>query len=469
MIGNNVVLQDKTKELGLPEVSVIDYSQDKFTIINDPEAEQCPHCGHRNQIRNNGEKNRNLLDVIARTDIDGKLDGRIVKLDYRPVRFLCLIPHCNKSFSKPVTFVEPNKRHTCRLEIYIFRRCLEEKIDNIEASLHGELSNTAITTIFRDVTRRIDNEAPNVWKEPREMGLFFIEMKSSTVLLAINIDEVCAIDFFNDCSLESIQRLARRFRDPSKIEKIWIDMFDPLADGVKAVFPNAELRVGKLQIKRYLNRLLLESAYDQSVVGRRPQKKVLSKDYRELTKQPRKTLDEFLAQNETVRTVYDLREMVDKASWADILDIIAELGHGQGFHSYTGFALTVDMIKYEEIVKLSLRDYMNTTRGSQMLEDAIKGKEDDVKELLRPTGRCAFDIMRARALYGDISYEDALEMNYRNIASNAGKSQADSEMKMYCRAVMFSRCKMEYPRGKKPIAVGFPIDEVAQRLRKYHK
>ena len=123
-----MVNTERTRELGLPDVIVINDYEDVFRIENNPEADECLYCGSAN-ITVHGNEERNLLDVI-----ESKVIKPVVDLEFRVKRFKCLTG-CSETFYKYISFAEPSLKHTCRLERYIFRRCLSESVSDIANSI----------------------------------------------------------------------------------------------------------------------------------------------------------------------------------------------------------------------------------------------------------------------------------------------------------------------------------------------
>ncbi len=149
----------RTAELNQPELLVISNKGDDehFFCILIPSITymRCPKCGIT-LIRNQGNMQRNYLDVIPRDD-DAVLIT--VSLEYRKSK--CLIPGCGCVFYPQFTFASRYARTTHRLEDAIVRMILREgySYTNVSEMLNGRLSRQVIGQIFHRRVEELNTDA----------------------------------------------------------------------------------------------------------------------------------------------------------------------------------------------------------------------------------------------------------------------------------------------------------------------
>ena len=456
----------RTRELRLEEVSVVDYEVKGcpiYTVINDPEAERCPKCSYR-YIEQKGFLRRHLFDLLPCTALK---DG-VVELEYLTERFCCTRSECSmKSFQKRVSFVEPRSKFTCRLEIALFERSLTDTFDAIANELNGKISNKTIANTFGHVTEMIDKSAPNVWITPRAMGIHFIELKSEKAFVVINVDEESVIDYLEDCSADTLRLLSKRFKRPDDIETIWVDLYDPLFYAVKEVFPHSKIGIGRYQVQRCMNRLLRETVSQMKSGEKRPRVDTLLKNREDLSRSTLEKVDAFLDRNDDIRKIYQMKEMAHIGSLKDILDRIDELAQDPGFSSHNEFLLKHDVGQYKEVIERSFREAVKSGNELRLSKGYFPYQDDLIGEVLDKTKNCSFEVLRARALYGSNDYGEALELSYRNMEYLRSLESDTTELRKYCRTTFYMRCRMDFSFGPAPQAIGFPLQDVAWRMKSY--
>ena len=451
--------KDRTHELGLPEIVVLSCHSRIYTIMDEPPASQCVYCKTK-YIQKHGIPKRSLLDILAR-----KEPVEIIHLDYRQQRFLCQNNDCKKSFLKAVSFVEPKKTVTCRLEIYLFRQSLTQPVQEIERRLNGELTDTTIEKIFKEVTGRLDSAAPQVWRTPKSIGIHFVEIKKQKMLMVTNIDDEVVVDFLPNPSVKSIKKLSRRFQSSKMIQMIWIDINDTLFESVREVFPNAEIRIGVYQLERYLGRIITEIVASPQRSGKRPQLDTFLKNRDNLSKPTKENLDNYLAKNEDVRQIYEYKQKIPVSDLIAIESVIDSIADNLTMSSYPDYLLIADATRYKDILHQSFGLIMQNSDGHDLAKNHFPYKSDEIEQLLESVPKSSFEVLRARALYSDPELD--IDQAFQDIGWMEAEEEPLSDLDVFCHSTIQHFCLMDYSNYHKPLAIGYPIKEVHERLQKY--
>ncbi len=141
-----------TQLLDLPGVEVLNFTQsDKQTLMLDvqitPVATLCPTCLKPTADWYDADEPRQVRDL--------SLWGRTCYLRFQPRRFRC--PHCQRTFTERLTWLESDQRQTHRYQAHVFRLC--RKQDEHSVGQFERLTDDEVRHIFQ---RQAKKRSPHV-------------------------------------------------------------------------------------------------------------------------------------------------------------------------------------------------------------------------------------------------------------------------------------------------------------------
>lgn len=153
----------RTAELKLDGILVLAHagSRNHYFCVPSETPSQCPSCGG-NRIRNQGNMNRDYLDVILRDNDD---DATLVTVSLEFRKSKCMSPACGSIFYPSFSFASRYSRTTHRLENMVVKMILEDGLSYtlISEFLGGKLSKQVIGQIYY---RRMNELESNPDKQP---------------------------------------------------------------------------------------------------------------------------------------------------------------------------------------------------------------------------------------------------------------------------------------------------------------
>ena len=346
MISYNI---QRTNDLAQPELVVVNERDPvNYAVVDSEEVRECSKCGSK-QFSFKQEKKRSILDVIQKIGIK----DRLIMLHYRFAQFSC--NYKKHLFTRRITFVRKGKRLTARLEQYVFRKCLEKPAVSVEHELTAlsvnksiKISDTEIQSTFLDVTRILDSVAPQVWATPKTMGIHRARIGKHDSYVVLNIEEECIIDLLRDSEYSTLKGFAEKIINANDVEVIWLDLDGKLVSNIKEIFPNAELRIGREQVERYLEKciqsFLKEDRYKPNGMREstflKPREAIKSKE-------TLKKLDEYLTEHQSMAKIYGYNQSIRSASLNQIKEVI------QGISDFVDVPL-IDNEYEESDIKMDL-------------------------------------------------------------------------------------------------------------------
>lgn len=459
----------RTRELGIQGLKVINDSPWEYIAENEEELSRCNKC-NCNSLHFIRPHSRQLIDAL---NISSK--PRIIDLIHQHCHFQCQSAACCKVVEKIIHFAAPKHRMTYRLEKYVYQRCLADKIENVESELGGRLSATAIFQSVLDQTKMRDKYVPKKWGVPETMGIHHAVIKGLNVFMVTNIEKECIIDILPDASENTLLKMAARFgkRGINKIKTIWIDLNLQLLDSVKTVFPNAQIIIGRYELKRFFTNALLEALAERKD-KHRPTDRTFLRNREELSEKTIKKLDKYLKENEDIELLYQLRLAVAHMSAGQIMKLVDEISDNAEMSTHSDFLLHSQVRPVRDIVKNSVMSTMTDEQGLDITGSYHESMNCIIEEHLFHTRKCSFDIMRARILYSDPNIVN--EGLYREWHIRETEDR-NNEMEDYCMALAFqyfppSRESMDKMGASGAISAkymtyGQPIKNVAYRLKKF--
>lgn len=455
----------RTRELGIPELIVVNDSSNHYIAKNRQELTTCNCCGysHLSFIKFH---DRHLIDIL-----DASHTARIIDLTHSHSHFKCSSNCCNKTNETKIKFAEPKSRVTCRLAVYIYKRRLVDSARHIEEKMEGRLTDTAIDGIVSKIMQKIDKTVPTYWEAPTVMGIHSAIIKGVHVWLVTNVEKETLIDVLPDVSVETLLKLSKRFKTKNvqrKIKTIWIDLDQTILFSVKEVFPHSEILIGKYQIKRFFTNVLLESLGDKKE-KKRPTDTTFVKPNASLSRPTRKKLDMYLSNNPETKILYDLKEQIHKLSLPQIIDVLKEMLEKPPLQTHEDYLIqTILSVFYDQIVQSNGKAMFNEN-GDDITSTYHDTLDAIIDEHLSETRKCDFNIMRARILHSD---PDLVECISPDLLMELPDNQ--NLITHYCTSL----CTQFYhPRFKakfyapgetyrRMMTYGQPLNEVESRLRK---
>ena len=456
------VNQARTRELGQPELIVTNDDPALFEVEDAEGVNKCERCGYTSFHEVYSKRRiRNIADILRLPS------DRIITLKYLTISYLCeRKDRCGKPFRKNVRFVEPNQTRTCRLERYLFERCLMESPREIEKDLDCAITDDTIMDAFLSVSHKMDRAAPQIWKAPRIMGMHFVRIRSRDILLVTNVCEECFVDFLEDASLSSIRSLRKRFEEPdSIIETIWVDLDARLIEHVKTVFPDAEIKVGKHQISRYLKRLICEVMQSPNMRKSGLKTNTFLKKKQDLSPVTSQKLNKVLHENKDLNTIYLIYQRVRIATKDEIETTLNVLTESYTPTSHEGLLLCEDAAQFKDLILSSYGDSMLNDQGHDIARFYYEQISEIINGYLEKTRNRSFEVMRARALYSDCGDLDEAFDRLNGEDEPKQTKNYSSTLQMYCKCVITNNLLMDSIHEN--LAVGFPFKEVLNRLQRY--
>lgn len=460
---------NRTYKLGIPELIVVNNETDVYIAENREKLSRCYKCGfsHLSFIK---EHRRQLLDIL---NYGASIE--LIELIHSHPHFVCSNTDCAHFNEKRISFADPRSKFTFRMMIYIYNRRLTDSAHHIETELNGRVTDTAIDDIVSRLTKQLDRTVPKEWEIPTEMGIHSVRIKGTLAWAVTNIKKETLIDILPDTKPETLRAFAKRFkikRAQREIKTIWVDLDETLLSSIEDVFPNAEIIIGKHQIKRFLTNLLLDSLGDKKE-KKRPTDSTFVKPNSSLSKPTKKKLDQYLADNPETKRLYDWKEQIESMPLQQSIDILKSIIDNSQWQSHEDFLLHTSLQPFRKYIESSKHKAMTNEHGEDITSSYHEILDAIIDEHLIDTRKCSFIIMRARILYsnphlcGEILGENA----YREYNQEA---PLPNDLDQYC----FSLCSKYYhpqptmsyfnftDEPKQLRTCGQPLVEVAYRLKK---
>lgn len=259
------VSQAKTKELGIPDLFVLNTSSTchYYTVHRRyflKEKLPCPACGST-QTRSSKIVERNFKDIILEnetaTEESTHRNFRVFDITFYQRYFRC--DSCQNSvFPEPIDFAEKGCRYTNRLSDILADKTFHFSYKSVCAYYGVPASTASIGPIMRRRVQYREASLPPAATPPiLSIAEITFYNEIYPVIFGLWDNEVYCIDILEDSTEETILTFLRTL-DTSAVTNVCIDPVDSIQNAAAAAFPNADLMVADECILRYARNAMLD-------------------------------------------------------------------------------------------------------------------------------------------------------------------------------------------------------------------
>ncbi|MDD2660675.1 MAG: ISL3 family transposase [Methylococcales bacterium] len=357
--------------------------------VANSEPSGCPECSN-DAIYGHGKKVQLFMDV--------PIHGRRVGIFLERKRYRCR--QCKTTFYQACDDIDDSHRATKRLVGYIEKTAIIKTCVSVAHDVG--LSEGSIRGILKNYTEKLNEQYS--FETPEILGIDEVHLNREMRLVLINIGERTIVDMIDNRNKKAVINALYRFKSPTTIKIVTMDMWRPYRDAVAAVLPHAVVVIDKFHVVKMANEAVEKGRKD-----------LRSKLDKELIKRLKKDRYLMLKRRRDLDAIQELL----LSSWAANFPELADLYHAKECFfdiwdsNLTGPTAEAAYEAWKNSVPAGIRGYFsNLTRAidnwhievfnyfDQRLTNAYtESANNHIKSIAQQGRGYSFEVLRARVLF----------------------------------------------------------------------